>query len=159
LFIGLMIVDAEPYVLEYNVRFGDPETQSVLPRLETDVLRLLQHCASGTLAEVELAVRAESAVTVVLASEGYPGPYPKGRPISGLAAAAAGGEVLVTHAGTQTEGGQLVTSGGRVLSVTALDPNLATAQQKAIAAAGAVQFEGKYFRRDIGADLLTTGKR
>jgi phosphoribosylamine--glycine ligase len=149
LYAGLMLTPSGPKVLEFNCRFGDPETQVVLPRLETDLAEVLWACATGTLRQVRPAWRPEAAVTVVLCSEGYPGSYPKGRPIRGIAEAESVEGVTVFHAGTRIEGGQPVTSGGRVLNVTALGASVAEARGRAYAAAARIGFEGMHFRKDI----------
>jgi phosphoribosylamine---glycine ligase len=148
LFSGLMVEDGIPYCLEYNVRFGDPETQSVLPRLGKGFADALRACALGTpIPPVEVLDR--SAVTVVLASEGYPGTVRKGVPIT--FAGEMWEDVLLFHAGTALSGGRLVTNGGRVFGVTGIGTNLADARRKAYTAAESVHFEGIQFRRDIGS--------
>jgi phosphoribosylamine--glycine ligase len=153
LFIGLMLTAAGPQVLEYNTRFGDPETQVVLPRLETDVLALLWAAARGQLATVPLRVRPEHALCVVIAAKGYPGAYPKGDPIALPAPLPAG--VAVIHAGTAVnKQAELVTNGGRVLGVTALAPTLSAAATAAYGVCDAIGCATKYFRRDIGARAL-----
>ena len=151
LYAGLMIGnDGKPNVIEFNCRFGDPETQVVLPALETPLMDLMQACVNQTLAQVgEIKFKAGVSATVVLASAGYPGPYEKGKVISGLnAATQAGGNVF--HAGTALQDGQLCTSGGRVLAVTAQGDSFGTAFDKAYAAAEHIKFEGCYYRQDIG---------
>jgi phosphoribosylamine--glycine ligase len=160
LYAGLMITGSGPKVLEFNVRFGDPETQCVLPRLDGDFAGTLLACAEGRLRRyVEalsfsnghpLTVRKEACATVVMASGGYPGAYRKGLPISGLDASAGDGEVIVFHAGTKAEDGTLVTSGGRVLSVTALAASIEEALRLAYGQASSIRFEGAFYRRDIG---------
>lgn len=151
LFIGLMKVDGEPYVIEYNVRMGDPETQSVLPRLEGDLLDLLLGAAEGNLSDRSFGVSEQTAATVVLVSGGYPGDYETGKAIANIESVK---ESFVFHAGTRVENGEVVTAGGRVLAVTALKPTLFDALQQSTADAGRIYYEGKYFRRDIGFDLL-----
>jgi len=155
LFIGIMLTADGPSVLEYNTRFGDPETQVVLPRLGCDVLELLWRAAHGHLAGFDLQVREDTAaMCVVIASKGYPDSYPKGVPIT-LPSQLPDG-VAVIHAGTAThESGQLVTAGGRVLGVTALAADLATAAQAAYGTCDAIVCSAKVFRRDIGARQLT----
>jgi len=150
LFVGLMIVDGEPLVIEYNARFGDPETQVLLARLGGDVMPLLLGAARGDLSGVELAWEAPAAMCVVLAAPGYPGSYPKGAVIEGLADAATLPGVEVLHAGTRADGGRVVTAGGRVLGVTARGKNLDEARERAYAAAALVRFEGVHYRHDIG---------
>ena len=152
LFIGLMNVDGEPYVIEYNVRMGDPETQVVLPRIETDFLDLLVAAGSKTLKGKSIQVSPETAVTVVMASAGYPGSYEKGKPII---VDSQGEGSIVFHAGTQLEKEGLVTSGGRVLAVTGMGPNITAALESAYAGVSAISWEGHQFRRDIGQDLLS----
>jgi phosphoribosylamine---glycine ligase len=150
LYAGLMLTADGPRLLELNVRFGDPETQAVLPRLRSDLLDLLDRAARpGGLAGVELDWAPESAVTVVLASAGYPEAPRTGDPISGLERVAA--DVEVNHAGVGLAGGRLVTAGGRVLAVTALGPDPAAARASAYAAAAMIEFNGKQQRSDIAA--------
>ena len=149
LYAGLMIGAAGPKVLEFNCRFGDPETQVVLPRLEGDLAPLLLACATGTLDPAALKVRDTPCVTVVMAAEGYPGAYPKGREITGLDQADALPDVCVFHAGTARRGGQVVTTGGRVLAVTAWAPDMRAAVDRAYQAVARIRFAGAHFRRDI----------
>jgi phosphoribosylamine--glycine ligase len=143
--------ELEPRILEFNARFGDPETQVYLTRLENDLVELLDASASGTLAKHELKWKPEASVCVIMASGGYPGNYPKGKPILGLAQADALPNTKVFHAGTALKDGQIVTSGGRVLGVTALGKDLRAAQAAAYAAVETIHFEGAHFRRDIAA--------
>lgn len=150
LFIGLMIADGKPRVLEYNVRFGDPECQVLLSRWQGDVLPLLQGAATGALADAQTRWEAPASLCVVMASEGYPGSYPKGRVIRGLQEAAGLEGVEIFHAGTASRDGEIVTSGGRVLSVTARGDDVDQAAQRAYAAADRIHFEGMQLRRDIG---------
>ncbi len=149
LYAGLMLTESGPKVLEFNCRFGDPETQAVLPRLESDLLPVLMDCARGDLAGVELSWSRESSVAIVLCSEGYPARYPRGREIRGLAEAEKSMGVLVFHAGTKREGGRLLTTGGRVLNVAALAKDIATARRRAYEAAERIRFEGMHYRKDI----------
>lgn len=150
LFAGLMLTADGPKVIEFNARFGDPETQAVLPLLENDLLEVIQACLEARLHQVELRFRPGAAVNVVLASAGYPGKYVKGLPISGLVEADQVG-VTVFHAGTAfNEEGQVVTAGGRVLGVMATGPTLRDALAMAYAGVDQIQFEGKTYRRDIG---------
>ena len=151
LFIGLMNVGGDPYVIEYNVRMGDPETEVVLPRLRSDLVTLLEAAARGELAGVQPEVDPQTAVTVMLVSGGYPGPYEKGKVMTGLGTTE---NVISFHAGTKLAAGNVVTDGGRVLALTGMGATLREAAAKARAAAEKVDFEGKYFRRDIGTDLL-----
>lgn len=153
LYAGLMLTPSGPKVLEFNCRLGDPETQVVLPRLDTDFAEVLWACATGTLSRVPLVWKPEAAVTVVLCSEGYPGSYPKGRPIRGIEEAEAMEGVTVFHAGTRREDGRLLTSGGRVLNVTALGATAAAARERAYAAAARIEFQGMHFRKDIAGSV------
>jgi len=154
LYPGIILTSQGPKVLEFNARFGDPETQVYLMRLENDLLELIQACVEGTLSNQELRWRPESAVCVVMASEGYPGPYPKGRVIQGLELTSQLSGVKVFHAGTRRHGLEVVTQGGRVLGVTALGHDLEHARRKAYEAVDKIEFAGAHFRRDIGAKAL-----
>ena len=152
LFVGIMLTEDGPKVLEYNTRFGDPETQAVLPRLATDLLGLLWAAAQRKLAGVRIEVRPEPAICVVLAARDYPGPYPKGDPITLPAKGELPPQTEILHAGTaRNSAGEIVTSGGRVLGVVATGPTLRTAADRAYLACGQVRFSSKFFRRDIGA--------
>jgi phosphoribosylamine--glycine ligase len=148
LFAGLMLTDDGPRVLEYNCRFGDPETQSLLPRLEGDLLEALAACASGNLDDVALPASPQAAVTVVLAARDYPEQGDSGTPIEGIEAAEAAG-ALVFHAGTAVRDGRLVTAGGRILDVTALGDSPADARAAAYDAASRIDFAGVKYRTDI----------
>jgi phosphoribosylamine--glycine ligase len=150
LYAGLMLTREGPKVLEFNVRFGDPETQVVLTRLPGDLLALFRAVAEGRGLPESVAWRPDAAVCVVLASEGYPGAYVTGHPITGVEAAGAHPGVIVFHAGTALRDGRLVTAGGRVLGITALAPDIPAAIAAAYAAAGDIRFEGMRYRRDIG---------
>lgn len=153
LFIGIMLTEHGPMVLEYNTRFGDPETQVVLPRLASDVLALLWAAACGTLGGFRLQVLDNHAICVVISAKGYPGAYPSGDPVE-IPACLPGG-VAVLHAGTRREpGGRLVTAGGRVLGVTAVAGSLPEAARRAYEACEAIRCPSKYYRRDIGARQL-----
>ena len=152
---GVMLTAAGPKVLEFNARFGDPETQVYLTRLENDLVELLDASVNGTLHHVDLRWKPDAAVCVVMASGGYPGAYTKGYPITGLAAANRRPNTKVFHAGTARAGEQIVTSGGRVLGVTAWGRDLARAQQAAYAAVHEISFTGAHFRRDIAAKGLS----
>ena len=155
LYGGFMLTPEGPKVLEFNARFGDPETQVILPRLKTDLVEVMLAVAQGRLSEIELAWRDEWAVSVVLASAGYPGSYPKGIEISGIERAEALPGVTVYHAGTTLdEQGVLRTSGGRVLNVTALGATFAQARERAYEGCDLIEFDGKMLRRDIGARAL-----
>jgi phosphoribosylamine--glycine ligase len=151
IFIGLMNDNGEPNVIEYNVRMGDPETESVLPRIESDFLDLLLGVANENLAEKELKISSKTAATVMLVASGYPGEYMKGKVISGLENIR---ESYVFHAGTQLDDSLIKTSGGRVLAITSLQDTMFDAVQQAVADAGRVYYDGRYFRTDIGFDLL-----
>ncbi|HZI32892.1 MAG TPA: phosphoribosylamine--glycine ligase, partial [Candidatus Binatia bacterium] len=151
LYPGVMLTKDGPKILEFNARFGDPETQVYLTRLENDLVELLDASVNGTLAQHELKWKPEASVCVIMASGGYPGSYPKGKVIAGLDAANALLNTKVFHAGTALKDGQIVTSGGRVLGVTALGKDLKAAQAAAYAAVEKIQYEGAQFRRDIAA--------
>ena len=144
-----MKVQGDPYVIEYNCRLGDPETQIVLPLLDTDLLHVMDGLANGLLSEIDVALSPKAAAAVILASDGYPGSYEKGRPID-LPGTNEEGQHLV-HAGTTVEGGQVVTAGGRVLACVGMGPDVNKAAEKAYALADSVQFEGKSHRTDIGS--------
>jgi len=150
LYAGLMVVNGEPYVLEFNCRLGDPEAQPTLPRIENDFLELIQITLEGNLGKVELKEKKESAVCVVIASKGYPGKYEKGKKIEGIEKAEEIPGVIVFHAGTKKVGDEFYTSGGRVLGVTALDETLPKAIEKAYKAVSLIKFEGAHYRKDIG---------
>lgn len=152
LYAGLMLTEDRPRVLEYNCRFGDPETQAVLPRLGSSLAPVLAAAAAGDLGGASLAWRPEACVTVILASEGYPEAYPSGLPIEGLDEAAGMEDVLVFHAGTATRDGRVVTAGGRVLAVSALGSDLGTARRRAYRAVDAISFPGMHHRTDIGKE-------
>jgi len=151
LYPGIMLTKAGPKVLEFNARFGDPETQVYLTRLESDLLELLQSSADGTLGRMELRWSPSASVCVVMASGGYPGSYAKGKVITGLDAANALLNTKVFHAGTALQEGRIATNGGRVLGVTALGKDLKTAQAAAYAGVSQIHFDGAHFRRDIAA--------
>lgn len=153
LYAGLMITDKGPQVLEFNARFGDPETQVILPRLQTDLVDIIEAILEGRLAAQPVEWRPEAAVCVVLASEGYPGDYPKGRVIQGFKEAAASGG-MVFHAGTALAGEQVVTSGGRVLGVTALGADIRAAIDAAYQTVAKISFDGCQYRSDIGYRAL-----
>jgi len=155
LYAGLMITDRGPYVLEFNARMGDPETQPLLMRLKSDLVPVLYEVAKGgSIKGMELAWENGPSVCVVMASGGYPGPYEKGRVITGLADAGRVEGVKVFHAGTRLQDDRVVTSGGRVLGVTAQAPDLEAAMGRAYRAAGLISFEGAHYRKDIGHKAL-----
>jgi phosphoribosylamine--glycine ligase len=150
LYGGVILPGSGPEMLEYNCRFGDPETQVVLPRLESDLLEILLATAEGRLSEAEVKWSGQAAVVVVIASGGYPGPYEKGKLISGLGDAAKVEGVQVFHAGTSGDDGAVYTAGGRVLGVTATGQDFRQARERAYEACARISFEGLYYRRDIG---------
>ena len=154
LYAGLMLTTSGPKVLEFNCRFGDPETQPLLMRLRSDIIDVFEAVAADKLDGITLDWDPRPAVCVVMSSGGYPGKYVNGKPISGLAEAAALPDVAVFHAGTRVSGGQVVTNGGRVLGVTAVGSDIADARRRAYEAVDQIQFEGAYCRRDIGAKAL-----
>jgi phosphoribosylamine--glycine ligase len=150
LYAGLMLTPAGPQVLEFNCRFGDPETQPLMMRLRGDLGRSLVSIARGSLDDVDLSFDPKPAVCVVAASKGYPGAYPRGLPITGIAHAEQLEGVKVFHSGTRMVGGQLQTDGGRVLGITAVGETIKAAQTRAYEAVARVHFDGMHFRRDIG---------
>ena len=154
LYAGLMITEAGPKVLEFNCRFGDPETQPILVRLGSDLLEALLAAARGNLDEVSLEWKKEAAVCVVMAAKGYPGEYLKGSEIKGLPEAALLPDTVVFHAGTRERDGKVVTSGGRVLGVTALGADIKTAIENAYRAVALISWEGAQYRTDIGKKAL-----
>jgi phosphoribosylamine--glycine ligase len=149
LYAGLMITAGGPRILEFNVRFGDPETQPILMRLQSDLIEVCVAVCEGKLADVRLKWDKRPAVCVVMASGGYPGDYKKGKKITGLAEAGAVEDVMVFHGGTEVKDGEVVTSGGRVLGVTAVGDGIAEAKAKAYEAVKKIHFEGAYYRHDI----------
>jgi phosphoribosylamine---glycine ligase len=151
IFIGLIMVGAEPFVIEYNCRMGDPETEVVMPRLKNDLVAVFQSLAKGQLGRIKIRADKRTATTVFLVSGGYPGSYAKGKKITGLENVRGS---LAFHAGTKQFENEVVTDGGRVLALTSLGKDIPAALKKSNRNAKAVQFEGKYFRRDIGRDLL-----
>lgn len=154
LYAGLMITNKGPMVLEFNCRFGDPETQAVLPRLESDIVPIMLACMNNTLWKIKPEWREEACVSVVMASGGYPDSYEKGKVISGLEVAGAMENIMVFHAGTTKEGDDIITNGGRVLGVTALGPTIKDAIDRAYEAVGKIFWEGVYYRKDIGYRAL-----
>lgn len=149
IFIGLMNVNGQPFVIEYNARMGDPETEAVMTRIDSDLVELLDAAATQRLAGRKIALKKNYAVTVVAASGGYPENFEKGKPMAGLQT----DEALIFHAGTKAVGDTVVTDGGRVLAITGNGATLQEAQQNAYAAISHIRWEGMYFRRDIGLDL------
>lgn len=150
IFIGLIKVNDEPYVIEYNCRMGDPETEVVMPRLQNDLVTLLQATHAGTLDQQKIVMDARSAATVILVSGGYPGDYAKGKAITGLERIE---NSIVFHAGTKESNGEIVTNGGRVIALTSFGDNFDDALVFSNRNAEVIKFEGKYYRRDIGFDL------
>jgi len=152
IFFGFINVGGEPFVIEYNCRMGDPETEVVLPRLKNDLVMLFDHCARGTLGRVKIRTDKRSATTVFLVSGGYPGDYEKGKVIMGLDKVKGS---IAFHAGTgNAKGGACITAGGRVIALTSLGKDIPSALRKSNRNAKAIQFEGKNYRRDIGKDLI-----
>ena len=157
LYCGIMMTAKGPMVLEFNARFGDPETQAILPRLESDLLEALEACVEGRLSDTEFRWKPGASACVVAASEGYPGSYTVGHPIQGLEAAAEVPGVVVYHAGTSIDDGVYRTASGRVLGVTATGPDLQAALRSAYEAMGRISFAGMVYRRDIGHRALQQG--
>ncbi len=154
LYAGLMIVNNKPYVLEFNCRFGDPETQVILPRLETDIIDIFMAIVEQKLNKVDVKWKNEASLCVILASEGYPGKYEKGIPIYGLEMFEGLKDIIVFHAGTKFDDeGKVVTNGGRVLGVTTLGKDIKEARQKAYSAVQLIKFEGMQYRKDIGLNV------
>lgn len=151
IFIGLMNCNGDPYVIEYNCRMGDPETEAVLPRINSDLLDLLEGVANQTLNKKEYTVTEQTAATVVLVSGGYPEEYAKGKSVVGLDVK---NNSLVFHAGTKSANENVITSGGRVFAITTLAENIENAVNQSLSRAATIQYEGKYYRKDIGKDLI-----
>jgi phosphoribosylamine--glycine ligase len=153
IYAGLMLTDEGPKVLEFNSRFGDPETQALVPRLDSDLAEAILACVEGRLDESQLSWREEACISVVVASEGYPGEYRTGFLVDGLDEAASVTGIPVFHAGTAVDhAGRIVTSGGRILNVSALGRDHNSAQQRAYKAISRISFEGMHYRKDVGAD-------
>ena len=150
LYAGLMMTKEGAKVLEYNVRFGDPETQAVVPLLKTDIVDIFMACVDGRLKDINIEFEDKSAICVVLASKGYPGSYEKGKEIKGLDSFKDRDDIIVFHAGTKEENGKIVTSGGRVLGITCLAPDIKSAIDKLYKEIDKVTFDGVYYRKDIG---------
>ncbi len=150
IFIGLIKVNNEPYVIEYNVRMGDPETEVVIPRIKSDFVDLLEGVANGTLAEKEYETDPRTVTTVMLVSGGYPGSYPKGKEITGIEKVE---DSIVFHAGTKAENNNILTNGGRVIAVSSYGEDMKDALSKSYKNAETIDFDGKYYRKDIGFDL------
>jgi len=151
IFFGLMNVNDEPYVIEYNVRLGDPEAEAILPRINSDCLNLLKHIGNKTLNEYKMEITADFAATIMLASEGYPGSYQKGFEIYNVDSV---NDSIVFFAGASRQNDVIKTSGGRVLAITSIDSELLKAIEKSNTNAAKIVFQGKYYRRDIGKDLI-----
>ena len=151
LFIGLMIVDKKPFVIEYNVRMGDPETEVVMPRIKSDLVEHLTACAEGNLKNERIVFEENAATTVMLVAEGYPEAYEKGKLMTGFDET---GDCILFHAGTKKENGKVLTNGGRILAVSAMGENFKDALAKSFRNADRILFEGKYYRKDIGFDLI-----
>lgn len=151
IFIGLMVMEGKPYVIEYNARLGDPETEVVMPRIDSDLLVALEAVADQRLDEVDFSINPHTCTTVMLVSGGYPGSYEKGKHIYKLDEVTDG---IIFHAGTTTKDEQLITNGGRVIAVSALGESLDHAIHISMSNAARIEFEGKYFRTDIGKDLM-----
>jgi phosphoribosylamine--glycine ligase len=150
-FFGLMNVGGDPYVIEYNVRMGDPETEAVMPRISNDLLPVLAEACDGRLDKEVLLISPASSATVVCVSQGYPEAYSKGRKIK----ISQNPESLIFHSGTRLSNGELLTNGGRVFAVTSVAENMQECLEASYRQAAAIEFEGKYFRRDIGQDLMS----
>lgn len=157
LYAGLMVVKGTPYVLEFNARFGDPETQVVLPLLETDLVDVIEAVVEHRLDQLTVSWKSAAAVCVVMASGGYPGSFRSGLPITGLPEAGGSSRVVVFHAGTKRERDRLVTAGGRVLGVTGVGANFQEARAAAYEVVKRISFEGAHFRTDIGHRAMATG--
>jgi phosphoribosylamine--glycine ligase len=150
IFIGLMNKGGDPYVIEYNVRMGDPESEVVIPRIKTDFIEILKATAENRLKDLKVEFDDRTVTTVMMVSGGYPGSYEKGKVITGLDRV---DESMVFHAGTRSENGEVLTDGGRVLAVSSFGDNMKEALEKSYSNAEKIEFEGKYYRRDIGFDL------
>jgi phosphoribosylamine--glycine ligase len=157
IFFGLMISGEEPFVIEYNCRMGDPETQTVLPRIKNDLVELFLAVSSGSVNKITPEIEPKAAVTIVAVSHGYPGAYEMGKPIHGLQQPLAA-ESFIFQAGTLPEGGEVKTAGGRVLAATSLGESISRAASRSISVLNKLQFEGLTFRRDIGYEFIDSGK-
>jgi phosphoribosylamine--glycine ligase len=150
IFFGIMKVGSEPYMIEYNCRLGDPETEVIIPRIKSDLLAIFEGISTNTLSECDLEIDERTAATVMLASKGYPEKYEKGKDITGLSNVT---NSLVFHAGTKQSGDKVVTNGGRVLAITSFGNGIDDALRKSYVNAEAIDYKGKYYRKDIGFDL------
>jgi phosphoribosylamine--glycine ligase len=151
IFIGLMVVNGKPYVLEYNVRMGDPETEVVLPRIESDLVDLFEGVTKGNLAEKSFSLDPRTCTTVMLVSGGYPGSYEKGKIMTELEDVH---DAILFHAGTKAAEGEILTNGGRVMAITCFGTSIEHAIHLSLTNASTIQFDGKYYRTDIGKDLM-----
>jgi phosphoribosylamine--glycine ligase len=158
LYIGLMLTARGPQVLEFNARFGDPETQAIVMRLDSDLIEAIEACVEGRLSDTEFKWKPGASACVIAASGGYPGAFQTGYEIDGLGDVAAMPEVQVFHSGTALVGGRIRTTGGRVLGITAAGSDLQEALNLAYAAVSKIHFEGMYFRKDIGHRALNKSK-
>jgi phosphoribosylamine--glycine ligase len=149
IYVGIMVCDGKPYVLEFNVRFGDPEAQPIFARLDCDLFDLLKATAEGRLQDIDVKWKDDASVCVVISAKGYPGSYEKGKVIRGLDFFTNDSDAVVFHAGTSMNDGEVVTSGGRVLGVTALGKDIKTAHDNAYKAIEKIHFDGMHFRKDI----------
>ncbi|MFD0931713.1 phosphoribosylamine--glycine ligase [Psychroflexus salinarum] len=154
LFIGLMKVGDEPFVVEYNVRLGDPETEVVIPRIKNDLLEVLSKTAEGKMQEIQLEVDSKHAATVMMVSGGYPEAYEKNKVISGLDKVDESSDIFICHAGTKSKNDQVLTNGGRVIAVTAFGDTYQNALEKAYQNAEHIEFDKKFYRKDLGKDLV-----
>jgi phosphoribosylamine--glycine ligase len=154
LYAGLMLTKEGPKVLEFNARFGDPETQVILPRLKTDLIDILNAVVEGTLHKINIEWKNNTAICVVMASGGYPGKYQKGKVISGLERLERMKDVMAFHAGTKLQDNKIITSGGRVLGITAWDETISKAKERAYKGAKEIYFEDMYYRKDIAAKAI-----
>jgi phosphoribosylamine--glycine ligase len=154
LYAGLMIHDGHPKVLEFNARFGDPETQPVLMRMKGDIIPILEACIKGNLSQYQIEWDNRASVCVVMASKGYPGDYEKGKAIKGLKEVSQMKDVFVFHAGTGLKDGQIVTNGGRVLGVTGLGKDIPSAIERTYQAVKKISWDGVHYRKDIGRKAL-----
>ena len=152
IFIGLMVVNGQPQVLEYNVRMGDPETEAIMPRLETDLVELFQAVTEGQLDQMEVHINPDTCATIMLVSGGYPGAYEKGKVITGWENVKGS---RLFHAGTRKEGTNIKTNGGRVIAISSMGSNIEEAVNLSLENAEKIQFAGKYYRKDIGKDLMS----
>jgi phosphoribosylamine--glycine ligase len=158
IYVGLMICDGKPYVLEFNCRFGDPEAQPILMRFESDLFDVLKATTEGRLKDVQIKWNEDAAVCVVLSSKGYPGTYEKGKVIKGLDEFRGKRNTVIFHAGTSLKKGRTVTSGGRVLGVTALGKDIQTAKKNAYKAVEKIHFDGMHYRTDIADKAINNNK-